>query len=87
MEARISLLIDFEAERDRLIQLQNNGELDDMARDDSYQDMVNRLDEHYRHKEYTDWSLDIYDVHKIMGILEKSPLIESYQNVINYLNS
>ena len=88
MEVRESLLIDFEAEVNRLIALKNNDELDDMALDDSYNDMLDRIDEKYRHKDGGhDFSLDIIDIRNIVNLIEEThtDLIEAYMRVVQYL--
>lgn len=55
--------------------------------DDSYNYIVDALDTLYRNKEFTDFSLDIWDIKNIMTLLDNDGIdIErAYMKVLEYL--
>ena len=81
------VLLDFEDELRKLIELKNNGLLTDEKLDDSYNYMLDQLDIHYRQKDANDWTLDIIDIRNIVNELEykDNDLIAKYGRVITYL--
>lgn len=83
LNVRERVLLDFRSEIDSL---QNN---ERATEDDSYSYMIDQLDIHYREKDYDDWSLNIYDIKNIVGILDNKSkdLIDCYFEVINYLEN
>lgn len=87
MEVKESLLIDFMAERDRIIDLINHDNYTKNDETDSYNDMIDRIDETYRRKDGGhDFSLDLFDLYEIIGIMKEDiNLVDMYSNVINYL--
>ncbi len=88
MEIKESLLIEFEDEANRLIELQNNGKLDESVLDDSFNSMLDYLDEKYTKRDMAhDFSVDLYDIRNIMNILleHHQPLIDCYIRVVEYL--
>ena len=83
VDVRQSLIVDIEAEIDKLNKYGDYKKYED----DSYNFIIDTIDERYRNKEYTDWSIDLWDIRNIMNILEQheKTLIEVYFEVLNYL--
>ena len=88
MEVREKLYIEFKEEANRLLALQNDGKLTERILDDSYNTMLDYLDETYRGKDGGhDFSLDIIDIRNIVNLIEEphKELIVAYIEVVNYL--
>ena len=82
-----SLYIDFITERARIIDLINNDDWTAIAQDESYNDMLNRIDEHYRGKKDSDNSLDIIDIRNLVNLIEEDDnLVDIYSRVADYLD-
>ena len=87
MEIKESLLIDFITERERIVDLINHDNYTKADEEDSYNDMLDRIDETYRRKDGGhDFSLDLFDLYEIIGIMKEDVnLVDMYSNVIDYL--
>ena len=87
MEVKESLLIDFMAEKERIVDLINHDNYTKADEDDSYNDMLDRIDETYRRKDGGhDFSLDLFDLYEIIGIMKKdTSLVDMYGDVVSYL--
>lgn len=88
MEVREKLYIEFREEVNRLLALQNDGKLTERVLDDSYNAMLDYLDETYRGKDGGhDFSLDIIDIRNIVNLIEEphKELIVAYIEIVNYL--
>lgn len=87
MGIKESLLIDFMAERDRIIDLINHDNYTKSDETDSYNDMIDRIDETYRRKDGGhDFSLDLFDLYEIIRIMKEDiNLVDMYSSIVNYL--
>ena len=87
MEIKERLLIAFKDEVNRLIDLENNNKLSERALNDSFNSMLDYMDEVYTSKDIAhDFSLDLYDIRNLINILEHhQPIIVCYMKAIEYL--
>lgn len=82
-----SLYIDFMTERARIIDLINNDNWTAYAQDDSYNDMLDRIDTQYREKKDDDISLDIFDIRNLVNLMDEDDnLVDIYSRIIEYLD-
>ena len=89
MKIAESLYIDFITERARIIDLIEHDSWTAVDEDNSYNDMLDRIDEHYRGKAVDDNSLDIFDIRNIVNLMDESEddnLVDVYSRVAEYLD-